>query len=651
MEELNTVISEYVQAKNTDYAIMINGKWGCGKSYYIANELDGVINKIQLPQEAIQNAQETNQKEQKDSQKRSWFHLSSSANDSVQKEQKKKTYTKAHISLYGITNVREFHRQILCGLHPILKNKWVGFVEYGIDKISQRVGLGGNSLDSKLLETNLNEYVMVFDDLERLSPELSVIDVMGWINSYTESQKCKVIIVCNEDAVKDQAELRGDSRYKEYLKYKEKTIRYTYAYESDEDKVYNALIANKKNETKAFYEKYKSEVLELFKQGGEKNLRTLIFILDCLYRVCQPAIEREADDEIIKKLIITFVVLAMENKKGATREQLNTIVQEEFDWSKMRLDFSEPGPEVMGNNNDDHKEETTKERIWKSSMDSSYISQMYRMPELIEFIVTGVLNTDELKESIERQVIESQKQQETQEGKLLKELQHYENINDEEFLGKISQLRANIEGNLYNMYELLDIYTILNRYHFFKIQGFKVTPEWDKIFEMACDKAAETHKYDSRFELCVPMWDPSDKSEAGTRYNRLKAYAIQRNNKCEQTDGKDEANRYIKAVKANDIETLREYRKREDVISLVYNMDWEKLWKLVISSKTTSPVACVVIDTIEYWVVRYGSNPKMWKPLYEKVKEHLSKRRWKNSIRVMYLYPLQSSLKERIYGR
>ena len=171
------------------------------------------------------------------------------------------------------------------------------------------------------------------------------------------------------------------------------------------------------------------------------------------------------------------------------------------------------------------------------------------------------------------------------------------------------------------------------------------------MFMDACDKAAETHVYEHRFELCVPMWDPDDKSEEGKHYNRLKAYAIQWNNKCKQEDGKEDAERYIQAVKASDIETLRAYRKREDTISLAYNMDWEKLWKLIISKNTTNPVACVVIDNVEYWVVKYGSNPEIWQPLYDKVTSYLSKNRRKNAIRVMYLYPLQSSLKERIYGR
>ena len=647
-EELNKVVTEYLLSAKTDYAIMINGKWGCGKSYYIEQELNRVINQIVLPQDENDDFQESNKKVKKDSKKRTWLRFSDCPSTSMSTKQK--TYKKAHISLYGITNVKEFHRQILYGLHPSLQNKWIGFLEYGIDKLSQGNGFGGVSLDSKLFETNLRDYVLVFDDLERLSPELSVIDVMGWINSYTENQHCKVVLVCNEDAVKEQAEIRGDNRYMEYLKYKEKTIRYTYVYESDVDKVYDALIVKKTAEEKTFYEKHKRLVLELFNQGGENNLRTLIFILDCLYRVCQSIIAQKVEEEIVEQLIITFVVYAMEHKRGATREQLNTIVKEELNWNNLGLELGQPGPEVMRNDGESAQEEP-KVKPWKSSIESSYITQMYRMPELIDYIITGDLNQVELKKSIDRQVAEFKKQQETPQGKLLKELHDFVNISDDKFLDLIAQLKANVKGNLYNMYELLEIYIVLTKFHFFQIQGFRITMEWDQLFQRACDRAAETHIYDSRFELCVPMWDPSDKSEEGKRYNRVKAYAIQWNRRCEQEDGKEEAKKYIQTVKSNDINALCTYRQREDALSLVYNLDMKSLWKLIISPKTTNPVACATINNVEYWVVKYGSNPEIWKPLYDEVTAYLNKKRRKNPIRVMYLYTLQGSLKERIYGR
>jgi len=37
MNELTSIIEDYLYQKNTDYAIFINGKWGTGKTYYAKN--------------------------------------------------------------------------------------------------------------------------------------------------------------------------------------------------------------------------------------------------------------------------------------------------------------------------------------------------------------------------------------------------------------------------------------------------------------------------------------------------------------------------------------------------------------------------------------------------------------------------------------
>lgn len=236
----------------------------------------------------------------------------------------------------------------------------------------QRFNVDVGVKDKSNLEFGLDSHVLVFDDLERTSPELSVIDVMGWINTYVEHQKCKVIIVCNESALEKQSILNNDNRYKNYLEYKEKTVRFSFAYESDVEKIYDALIVKKLAEEKAFYDIYKGLVLELFNQGGEKNLRTLIFILDCLYKVCQPAKEQQVDETIVRNLITTFVVYAMEHKRGATREQMNAIVKEELNWNDVQLDLGQSGPEMMGNDEEKTPDEKPKEKKqWKSLVDTA----------------------------------------------------------------------------------------------------------------------------------------------------------------------------------------------------------------------------------------------------------------------------------------
>ena len=45
MEKLNEIVIDYLKVKDTDYALMINGKWGCGKTYYLEHDFKDFIGK------------------------------------------------------------------------------------------------------------------------------------------------------------------------------------------------------------------------------------------------------------------------------------------------------------------------------------------------------------------------------------------------------------------------------------------------------------------------------------------------------------------------------------------------------------------------------------------------------------------------------
>ena len=38
-ESIKNAIDVYIQEEKSDYAIMLNGPWGCGKTYFVKNEL------------------------------------------------------------------------------------------------------------------------------------------------------------------------------------------------------------------------------------------------------------------------------------------------------------------------------------------------------------------------------------------------------------------------------------------------------------------------------------------------------------------------------------------------------------------------------------------------------------------------------------
>ena len=48
MEKLNEIVIDYLKVKDTDYALMIDGKWGCGKTYYLKHGFKNFIEKKRI---------------------------------------------------------------------------------------------------------------------------------------------------------------------------------------------------------------------------------------------------------------------------------------------------------------------------------------------------------------------------------------------------------------------------------------------------------------------------------------------------------------------------------------------------------------------------------------------------------------------------
>lgn len=55
MEELVESILDYVRADYTDYAVMINGEWGSGKTYFWNNKVRNKIESMKLNRSKLYN--------------------------------------------------------------------------------------------------------------------------------------------------------------------------------------------------------------------------------------------------------------------------------------------------------------------------------------------------------------------------------------------------------------------------------------------------------------------------------------------------------------------------------------------------------------------------------------------------------------------
>ena len=184
-DNLINIFSQYLKIE-TNYAVIINGDYGTGKTHFFKNDLSNEIRNI-----------------------------------STTKDEKKK-FTPIHISLFGLKSIEEIQTEIFVELYPILKNKKTKLAA-SIGKTIVR-GIIGN-LDDYIADLgsakgnfiNYDQLVLCFDDLDRKSDDLNIKDVLGFINSIVENQGAKVLIIANE------TQLLKDKNYTTELK--EKVIR------------------------------------------------------------------------------------------------------------------------------------------------------------------------------------------------------------------------------------------------------------------------------------------------------------------------------------------------------------------------------------------------------------------------------------------
>ena len=149
MDELVESILDYIRADYTDYAIMINGEWGSGKTYFWNNKINSKIQNMQF---------------------------------------NGRSYTTIYMSLYGISNLEEISKKIFIETTQLMDKNLKKYMtasnqrhipEYaktGLDMANFfGVTQNGDRIDyGQFFSTD--DKILCFDDLERAN--VDVIDIL-----------------------------------------------------------------------------------------------------------------------------------------------------------------------------------------------------------------------------------------------------------------------------------------------------------------------------------------------------------------------------------------------------------------------------------------------------------------------------------------
>ena len=151
LTELSAALLRYVTSPSTDYAVMLNGTWGSGKTYF-------------------------------------WKHA-------IAKEIKDRNLKTLYVSLYGVSGSADIDWRILEEISPTLVKtgflgstlaKW-GMRRYGIDP------------DMLYYRSSLKDFILCFDDLERANCSKTL--VLGHLNRFVEHDGLKLILIANERGI------------------------------------------------------------------------------------------------------------------------------------------------------------------------------------------------------------------------------------------------------------------------------------------------------------------------------------------------------------------------------------------------------------------------------------------------------------------
>ena len=466
MEELVESILDYIRADYTDYAIMINGEWGSGKTYFWNNKIRKKIDNMQL---------------------------------------NGKQYTTIYMSLYGISNLEDISKKIFIETTQLMDknlrkymdmNGQTTIPEYAKTGIDMANLFGVSQNDDRV---NYGEFfstddkVLCFDDLERAN--VDVIDILGYINNFVEHDHIKTIIICNEkelstklksnnlemktfiatymldkqgellktdkpmvEKIRDQIEHVFD-KANEYERIKEKLIGETFEYAPKFDYIINGLLMRYENDSDLirFLRENTNLIISTFNKSGTRNLRILKHALNDFQKIFEMVGKNypNVSNRVMQTMLIFTIAISFEIKAGK-------ITKDKF---------------VDIKNNDEYKALLVSSRVlmdnrqfYIKEFDNNYYYNFkteYRFFKFIEYYVrTRIFDMRLFKENMEVVLNTAGLGKMPAYKRLLTE--EYWKISDDEFLDVINEIIENIKrGEI----EIIDIVKLYAYFSYFSRKG------------------------------------------------------------------------------------------------------------------------------------------------------------------------------------
>lgn len=457
MEDLVESILDYIRSDYTDYAIMINGEWGSGKTYFWNNKIKPKIESMQL---------------------------------------NGKRYTAIYMSLYGISNLEEISKKIFIETTQLMDKNLKKFMDAsGVKNIPEYAKTGldmanffgvtqnGDRIDyGQFFSTD--DKVLCFDDLERAN--VDVIDILGYINNFVEHDHIKTIIICNEkelstklknsnlemktfiatylldkenklniktdkpmvERIRDTIEYVFD-KANDYERIKEKLIGETFEYVPEFNYIINGILMRYENypDLIRFLRENTNLIISTFNKSGTRNLRILKHSLTNFKKIFDMVNKSypNTNHRVLQTMLIFTIAISFEIKAGK-------ITKDKF---------------VNINNNEEYKAILVSSRVFMDNrqfyikeFDNNYYYNFkaeYRFFKFIELYVrTRIFDMKVFKQDMENIINTVDTDKLPGYKRLLTE--EYWKISDDQFSGVVSEVLEDVKNGRIELINVVKLF-------------------------------------------------------------------------------------------------------------------------------------------------------------------------------------------------
>ena len=492
LEELVESILDYVRADYTDYAIMINGEWGSGKTYFWNHKIKDKIESLQL---------------------------------------NGKKYTTIYMSLYGISNLEEISKKIFIETTQLMDKNLKKYMdshhqtnipEYaktGLDMANVfGVSKNGDKIDYERFFST-DDKVLCFDDLERAN--VDVVDILGYINNFVEHDHIKTIIICNEkelatkfkssnlemktfiatylldkqgdlnktdkpmvEKIREKIEYVFD-KANDYERIKEKLIGETFEYAPKFNYIINGLLMRYENNKDLirFLRENQNLIIATFNKSGTRNLRILKHALNDFSKVYENVnrLYPNTNLRVLQTMLIFTIAVSFEIKAGKITKDKFVNIESNEEYKAILV-----SSRVLMDNR----------QFYIKEFDNNYyfnFKSEYRFFKFIEsYVRTRIFDMKALKKDMEAIINTIDTEKLPGYKRLLTE--EYWKISDEQFPGIIEEVLEDVKkGKL----KLIEITKLFAYYSYFIKRGLveKDIKEVKQIFMNGMDIAYKTSEF------------------------------------------------------------------------------------------------------------------------------------------------------------